>query len=105
MDVQKRLRKHNKIIKGGARYTGRWVDRGDKWQCIGYVSGFPTWIDALQFEWKWKKLSQGTSLQKRLEALNVLITSTRSTKMSTPFEKWSTPLTVHDAQTTIPIIY
>ena len=98
VDVQKRLRKHNKVVKGGARYTGKWVDRGDKWECICYVSGFPTWIDALQFEWKWKKISQGSSLQKRLEALNVLIASDRSTKMSTPFELWKDPLTIHDVQ-------
>jgi predicted GIY-YIG superfamily endonuclease len=98
VDVQKRLRKHNKIVKGGARYTGKWVDRGDKWECICYVSGFPTWIDALQFEWKWKKLSHGSSLQKRLEALNVLITSNRSTSLSTPFALWDLPLTIHDVE-------
>jgi predicted GIY-YIG superfamily endonuclease len=98
VDVQKRLRKHNKIVKGGARYTGKWVDRGDKWDCICYVSGFPSWIDALQFEWKWKKISHGSSLQKRLEALNVLVTSNRSTSLSTPFELWDLPLTIHDVE-------
>jgi len=94
INVERRLRQHNRELKGGALYTGKWVKRGDTWNCIGYVSGFPTWIDALQFEWKWKKLSKGTSLQCRLEALNVLITSEKSTASSTPFSEWE--LKVHE---------
>ena len=93
-NVERRVRQHNGVLKGGAKYTGKWVNRGDTWTCMGYVSGFPTWRDALQFEWKWKKLSKGSSLQSRLEALNVLITSEKSTASSTPFSEWE--LKVHE---------
>jgi len=99
-DVPRRLKQHNKKKSGGAVYTGKWVDRGDTWKCICYVSGFPTWIDALQFEWKWKRLTRDSpskhQLQKRLEALNVLITSEKSTSSSTPFSEWTYPLEIHE---------
>ena len=96
LNVERRVRQHNCEIKGGAHYTGKWVKRGDKWECIGYVSGFPSWIDALQFEWKWKKISTGTSLQCRLEALNELITSEKSTASSTPFSEWQLKVHAYD---------
>ena len=94
INVERRVRQQNGKLKGGALYTKKWVNRGDTWTCVGYVSGFPTWVDALQFEWKWKKLSKGSSLQSRLEALNVLITSDKSTASSTPFSEWE--LKVHE---------
>jgi structure-specific endonuclease subunit SLX1 len=89
IDPDRRLRQHNKIIKGGAKYTGRLVESGGSWTRVCYVTGFPTWKCALQFEWKWKYLTRkqpkGNSLQRRLEALNVLITSPRSTSTAIPF--------------------
>jgi structure-specific endonuclease subunit SLX1 len=85
----RRLRQHNKIIKGGAKLTGRVVDAGGSWKRVCYVTGFPTWKCALQFEWKWKYLTRkqpkGNSLQRRLEALNILLSSPRSTSNSIPF--------------------
>jgi len=100
VDVNKRLRQHNKELKGGAMYTSKWVDKGDTWKCVCYVSGFPTWIDALQFEWKWKKISRSIpskqSLQKRLEALNILVSSEKSTSSSLPFEEWPSPPVIHE---------
>ena len=105
VDVDRRLRQHNKVIQGGAHYTGKWVDRGDTWTRICYVSGFPTWKDALQFEWKWKKISRGipstNSLQKRLEAITELMASEKSTSTSTPFSEWSTPIQLHSENTTL----
>jgi predicted GIY-YIG superfamily endonuclease len=101
-NVVKRVRQHNKVIKGGAKYTGKWVDKGDTWECVCYVSGFPTWVDALQFEWKWKKISRSVpsknALQRRLEALNILITSDRSTLTSMPFDEWQQPLEIHEVK-------
>ena len=89
IDLDRRLRQHNKIIKGGAKYTGRLVEKGGSWKRVCYVTGFPTWKCALQFEWKWKYLTRkqpkGQSLQRRLEALNILITSPRSTSTAIPF--------------------
>ena len=94
INVDRRLRQHNREIKGGAKYTSR-----DTWTRVCYVSGFPTWRDALQFEWKWKQLSRkvpsGQSLQRRLEALNVLIASGKSTSTSTPYDQWNSPLCIH----------
>jgi structure-specific endonuclease subunit SLX1 len=95
VDVNRRLRQHNREIKGGAKYTSK-----DTWTRVCYVSGFPTWIDALQFEWKWKQLSRkvpsNQSLQRRLEALNVLIASGKSTSTSTLFDEWNSPLCIHE---------
>ena len=100
IDLKRRLRQHNKELVGGAKYTGKWVTKGDVWTRVCYVSGFPTWRDALQFEWKWKKISQGikhhSSLQKRLEALNILLSRGKSTYTSTPFDQWPTPPEVHE---------
>jgi len=91
-DVKRRLRQHNRELKGGAKYTSQ-----GNWTCVGYVSGFPTWKEALKFEWKWKQLSRSVpsaySLQRRLEALNLLIASGKSTTTSMPFGEW---LQVHE---------
>ena len=47
-DPVKRLRKHNGEISGGAKYT---ASKGPGWKHICLVKGFPTKIEALQFEW------------------------------------------------------
>ena len=47
-DPEKRLRKHNGEISGGAKYT---ASKGSGWTHICLVKGFPTKIEALQFEW------------------------------------------------------
>jgi predicted GIY-YIG superfamily endonuclease len=100
VNLKRRLRQHNKELVGGAKYTSKWVSKGDVWTRICYVSGFPTWIDALQFEWKWKKISRSikstSSLQKRMEALNILLSMEKSTYHSTPFDQWPTPPEVHE---------
>jgi structure-specific endonuclease subunit SLX1 len=93
VDLDRRLRQHNKMIKGGAKLTGRLVDKGGSWTRVCHVTGFLTWKCALQFEWKWKYLTRqqpkGNSLQRRLEALNVLISSPRSTSTAIPFSLYS----------------
>jgi len=103
VDLERRLRQHNQELKGGAKYTGRVVSKGGKWKRICYVSGFPTWQAALQFEWKWKNLTRSlpkypkvSSLQKRYEALNILLASDRSTSMAIPFSEWPTPPQIHE---------
>jgi structure-specific endonuclease subunit SLX1 len=58
VDVDRRLRQHNKELAGGAHATGMKVNKGETWQRICYVSGFPTWQAALQFEWRWKQISR-----------------------------------------------
>jgi structure-specific endonuclease subunit SLX1 len=95
VNLKRRLRQHNREITGGAKYTSK-----DTWVRVCYVSGFPTWKDTLQFEWKWKQLSRKipskNSLQRRLEALNILVSSDKSTSTSTPFNEWTLPLCIHE---------
>lgn len=54
VDVERRLRQHNREIKGGARYTGM-VDGNGKWQLLYTISGFPDQKTALQWEWRLHK--------------------------------------------------
>jgi structure-specific endonuclease subunit SLX1 len=103
VDVNRRLRQHNGEIKGGAKATKRIVLKGGTWSRVCYVSGFPTWQSALQFEWKWKQISRKlpkypkiSSLQKKLEALNILLASDRSTLQSIPFSEWPSPPIIHE---------
>ena len=93
VDLQRRLRQHNGEITGGAKAT-----RGLLWKRIAFVSGFPTWKDTLQFEWKWKWLSRkqkGNSVTKRKRALVQLLQSNQSTRSSTSFESWNGPIMIH----------
>lgn len=94
VDVDKRLRQHNKEIKGGAHATGIKVSKGYSWSRICYVSGFPTWNSALQFEWRLKQLSRKlikesmNPLERRLYALHELLCMDQSTSNATPFNEW-----------------
>ena len=51
VDLERRLRQHNKEIKGGAKATGAKVAKGETWKRVCYVENFPDWSAALQFEW------------------------------------------------------
>ena len=52
-NAEKRLRAHNGVIKGGAKYT---TSKGSGWKHICIISGFPTKIESLQFEWALKHM-------------------------------------------------
>ena len=43
VDLNRRLRQHNKEIKGGAHATSAKVKKGEIWTCRCYVDGFPDW--------------------------------------------------------------
>lgn len=58
VDLNRRLRQHNKEIKGGAHATSAKVAKGETWRRHCYVSGFPNWSAALQFEWRWKQITR-----------------------------------------------
>ena len=78
IDVDRRLRQHNKEIKGGAHATGARVAKGETWSRICYVEGFPDWTAALQFEWRWKQLSRKLParmkpVERRMQALKELL--------------------------------
>ena len=62
IDLDRRLRQHNKEIKGGAIVTGAKVSNGQIWVRVAHVENFPDWQSALQFEWRWKQLSRRISL-------------------------------------------
>ena len=41
VDLQRRLRQHNKELVGGAHATGIKVSQGESWTRAAHVSGFP----------------------------------------------------------------
>jgi len=96
VDLEKRLRQHNKEIKGGARATSIKVERGEIWERACYVEGFPDWQAALQFEWRWKQLSRKLPaalfpLKRRMIALKQLLELERPTSKAKAYSEWTTP--------------
>ena len=82
VDVDRRLRQHNGELKGGARATAR---------------GFPDSKAALQFEWKWKRVSQklnGRPIERRIAALLEMLNQENTTSGSQPFSSYEGPLMV-----------
>jgi structure-specific endonuclease subunit SLX1 len=93
VDLNRRLRQHNKEIKGGAHATSIKVSKGEIWTRACHVAGFPDWQSALQFEWRWKQLSRKLSLQlfpleRRMKALTELLSLEKSTQKAIPFSEW-----------------
>ena len=93
VDLNRRLRQHNGELVGGAKATKIKVNKGEIWQRACYISEFPTWQSALQFEWKWKRLCRQiskkmTPLQRRIEALKILLALDKSTSNAMPFSEW-----------------
>lgn len=96
VDLDRRLRQHNKIIKGGAHATSMKVNAGQMWERACYVEGFPDWQAALQFEWRWKQISRKLSnklfpLKRRMIALKELLSLDSSTSKAIPYSQWNTP--------------
>ena len=50
INLDHRLRQHNKELAGGAHATSVKVAQGSSWHRVCHVSGFPDWSAALQFE-------------------------------------------------------
>jgi len=99
VDLERRLRQHNKEIKGGAKATGRKVAKGETWRRICYVSGFPSWQATLQFEWRWKQitrtLERDEPIMRRMKALKKLINLEQSTSKAIPYNQWPSPPIIH----------
>ena len=96
VDLERRLRQHNKEIKGGAHATGSKVDKGEYWVRACHVSGFPDWSSALQFEWRWKQLSRKLPqkmypLERRMTALKQLLALERPTSKAMAYTEWPSP--------------
>lgn len=93
VDLDRRLRQHNKEIKGGAHATGIKVEKGETWIRAAHVKNFPDWQAALQFEWRWKQISRKLPakmcpLLRRLQALNMLLKLERSTTKAKAYTEW-----------------
>lgn len=100
VDLERRLRQHNKEIKGGAHATGIKVSQGEIWTRAAHVSGFPDWQAALQFEWRWKQLTRKLAinmipLERRIMALKLLLELPKSTSKAIPYSMWQTEPVVH----------
>jgi len=96
VDLDRRLRQHNKEIKGGAFATGAKVEKGETWIRVCHVEGFPSWPAALQFEWRWKQITRKIStstnpLHRRIIALKQLLSLERSTSKAMKFSEWPEP--------------
>ena len=100
VDLDHRLRQHNKEIKGGAHATSAKVSAGKSWKRVCHVAGFPDWPAALQFEWRWKQLSRRlplkmNPLERRKKALETLLTMDRPTTKAIPYSEWTSPPVVN----------
>jgi len=96
VDLNHRLRQHNKEIKGGAHATSSRVNKGHTWTRACHVAGFPDWPAALQFEWRWKHLSRQLSpklfpLERRMRALKQLLALERPTSKAIAYSEWPVP--------------
>lgn len=94
VDLDRRLRQHNKEIKGGAVATGSKVEKGEAWIRVAHVEGFPDWRSALQFEWRWKQLTRKITilvhpLHRRIIALKQLLELERPTSKAKAYSEWS----------------
>jgi len=97
VNLDRRLRQHNKELVGGAHATGIKVARGQTWRRACHVTGFPTWQAALQFEWRFKQLtrmepssssSSQSPLDRRKAALQKLLALPQSTSKAIPYAEW-----------------
>ena len=96
VDLDKRIRQHNKEIKGGATATSIKVNSGEIWSYVCYVENFPSWNEALKFEWRWKQISRQIQksnpsqkpIERRLEALDKLLKLERSTSKAMAYSEW-----------------
>ena len=97
VNLEHRLRQHNKEIKGGASATSAKVTRGETWRRHCHVAGFPTWKSALQFEWRWKQIHRKlprmgtTPLENRMKALDILLGLERPTTKAMAYSEWVKP--------------
>uniref|UniRef100_A0A6C0I202 GIY-YIG domain-containing protein n=1 Tax=viral metagenome TaxID=1070528 RepID=A0A6C0I202_9ZZZZ len=108
IDLDHRLRQHNKDLAGGAHATSIKVAQGHTWRRVCHVEGFPDWSAALQFEWRLKQLSRklfqiknaksdlGSHLHfkpidRRIQALHQLLALERPTSKAKAYSEWHTP--------------
>ena len=105
INLDHRLRQHNKELVGGAHATSIKVAQGHTWRRVCHVEGFPDWSAALQFEWRLKQLSRKLfqtknnankdasvkSIDRRIQALHQLLALERPTSKAKAYSEWCTP--------------
>lgn len=62
VNLERRLRQHNREIRGGAKKTRR----GGPWRVAAVVRGFRTQRSALRFEWAWQHPKRSTTFRHAL---------------------------------------
>ena len=99
VNLERRLRQHNKEIVGGARATAKKSAQGKMWERLCYVSGFPDWKSTLQFEWRWKQITRtlpkDEPILRRMKALKKLLSLEQSTSKAIPYSEWSIKPEIH----------
>ena len=77
-DPIRRMRQHNKEIKGGAKYT---TSKSPEWKHISLIDGFRNKIEAMQFEWAIKHIPPRNigGVNNRIKKLYTLLN----------YEKWT----------------
>ena len=94
VDLDHRLRQHNKEITGGARATGIRVAQGLVWKRVCYLTNLPEWRTALQIEWRWKQLGRTqcshirNPIDRRLHSLYRLLTLDKPTSKGIPYDAY-----------------
>jgi predicted GIY-YIG superfamily endonuclease len=96
VDLDHRLRQHNKEIKGGAHLTSAKVAQGETWTRACHIENFPDWSAALQFEWRFKQISRKypkkmNPLERRIRALGDLLALERPTTKAKAYVEWENP--------------
>jgi predicted GIY-YIG superfamily endonuclease len=103
VDLNHRLRQHNKELAGGAHATSVKVAQGCTWNRICFIQGFPDWPAALQFEWRLKQLSRkllkgdasnnknSKPVERRIQALHQLLSLDKPTTKAIPYSNWPSP--------------
>jgi len=96
MNMERRLRQHNCEIVGGAKYTSKSVKLGHKWIIAFTLLNFPTWNETLKMEWMikhiTKKINIKDPLQRRLQAVDEILKSGKSTSSSLLFSSYENPI-------------
>jgi structure-specific endonuclease subunit SLX1 len=94
VDIERRLRQHNKEISGGARATGIRAAQGLVWKRACYITGIPEWRSALQIEWRWKQLGRTkfkyikSPVERRLYSLKYLLSIEKPTEKAIPYDAY-----------------
>jgi predicted GIY-YIG superfamily endonuclease len=98
INLDHRLRQHNKELVGGAHATSVKVAQGSSWRRVCHVKGFPDWSAALQFEWRLKQLSRKLCqtknvkpIDRRIQALHQLLALERPTSKAKAYTEWNAP--------------